>query len=53
MIIILTLRVGTSKNKNIDYRSKHTCAYESDHISLLRDLAMPGVLNHIRKKRNK
>ena len=41
-IIILSLRVGTSKNKNIDHGVKETCAimstqvtYEIDHISLL------------------
>ena len=41
-IIILSFRVGTSKNKNIDNGVKQTCAiiltqvtYEIDHISFL------------------
>ena len=32
--------VGTSKNKNIDHQGKHTCAYESDYISLFCDLTI-------------
>ena len=37
IIIILSLRVGTSTNKNIDHRGKETCAYVSNHISFLHD----------------
>ena len=40
--VILTLGVGTSKNKNIG--GKETCVYESDHISLLCYLTMSSVL---------
>ena len=36
-MLILNLGFGTSKNKKIDHRGKENCAYESDHISLLRD----------------
>ena len=49
IIIILSFRVGISKNKNIDHRSKETCTimstqvtYEKDQIPLLRDSAMSG-----------
>ena len=42
IIIILSFRVGRSKNKKIDYRVKKTCVfmpaqvtYETDHSSLL------------------
>ena len=44
-IIILNLRVGTSKNKNIDHRGKETCANESNLISFLRDSMMSSTLN--------
>ena len=47
IIIILNLGFGTSKNKNIDNRGKENSAYESDHISLLRDSAMPSALNFV------
>ena len=43
-IEILSLGVGISKNKNIDNRGKETCAYESDHISLLCDSTMLSAL---------
>ena len=42
---ILSLRVGTSKNKNIDHRGRVTCDYETDLISLLHDSPMSSVLN--------
>ena len=45
IIIILDLEFGTSKNKNIDHRSKENCTHESDHISLLRESMMSGALN--------
>ena len=32
LIIILSSRVSTSKNRNIVYWSKETCAYESNYI---------------------
>ena len=42
IVIILSFWIGTSKNKNIDHRSKEACAimtrqvtYETDYISLL------------------
>ena len=44
-IIILSLRVGTSKNKNIDHRGIETCAYKSDFISLLCDSTMSSAIN--------
>ena len=47
IIMILNLRVGTSKNKNIDHRGKKDCANESDHISFLRDSTMPSALNFL------
>ena len=44
IIIIVSFRVGTSKNKNIGHRIKETCAimsiqvtYEIDHIFFCRD----------------
>ena len=44
--------VSTSKNKNIYYQIKETCAimstqvpYETDHISLLCDSTMSSTLN--------
>ena len=47
IIIILSFRVGISKNKNIDHRSKETCTimstqvtYEKDQIPLLLDSTM-------------
>ena len=47
IIIILSFRVGISKNKNIDHRSKETCTimstqvtYEKDQIPLLPDSTM-------------
>ena len=45
IIIILNLGFGTSKNKNVDHGVKEDCAYESDHISLFHDSAMPSALN--------
>ena len=54
-IIILSFRVGKSKNKNIDHGGKETCAfmltqltqvtYETDHISLLQDLVISSAQN--------
>ena len=44
-IIILILRVGTSRNKNIDNRGKKSCTYEIDQISLLHDATMSSTLN--------
>ena len=43
--IILSFRVGTSKNENIDHLGKETCAYQNDHISLLCSLTMSIALN--------
>ena len=45
IIIILSLRVGRSKNKNTDHQGKETCAYKKDHISLLCDSTMSSALN--------
>ena len=45
IIIILSLRVGTSKNNNIDHQGKETCAYKNDHISLPLDSLMSSALN--------
>ena len=52
IIIILSFKVGTSKNKNIDHEVQDTCAiistqvtYETDHISLLCDSTKSGALN--------
>ena len=45
MKIILSFRVGTSKNENIDHRGRETCDYESDLIFLLCDSKMSSVLN--------
>ena len=45
IILILNLGFGTSRNKNIDNRSKENCAHESNCISLLRDYTMPNALN--------
>ena len=42
---ILSLRVGTSKNKNIDHQGRKSCDYESDLIFLLRDSPMSSVLD--------
>ena len=51
ILVILSFRIDTSKNKNNDYRVKETCTimstqftYETDHLSLLRDLKMPSAL---------
>ena len=40
IIIILSLRAGTSKNKNIGHRGKEICAYKSDQIFLCCDSTM-------------
>ena len=52
IIIILCFKVGTSRNKSIDYRVKETSAimptqvtYEIDLISLLSDLTISNALN--------
>ena len=48
IIIILSLRVGISKNKNIDHQVKETCAqvtYETNHISVLCHSTMSSTLN--------
>ena len=52
LIIILSFRFSTSKNKNTDHRVKETCAtvsikvtYETDRMLLLRDSTMSDVLN--------
>ena len=42
IVIILRFRVGTSKNKNIDYRVN---AYETEHVSVLRHSTMSSALN--------
>ena len=44
-IIILSLRVGTSRNENSDNQCKRSCAYETDHMSLLCDSTMSSALN--------
>ena len=51
LIIILSFRVGTSKN-NIDHQVNETCAiisiqvtYETDHIPLLHDSTMSDALS--------
>ena len=51
-MIILSFRVRTSKNKNIDHGVKETCAimstqvtYEIDHVSLLHDSTISSALN--------
>ena len=48
IIIILSLRVGISKNKNIDHQVKETCAqvtHETNHISVLCHSTMSSTLN--------
>ena len=52
IIIILTLRVGTSKNENIDHQVKKPCAImstqvtnETNHISVLCHSTMSNALN--------
>ena len=52
MIIILSFRVGTSKNKNIDHGVEETCAirstrvrYEIDHSSVLGDSTISSGLS--------
>ena len=52
IIIIISFRVGTTKNKNIAHQIKETCAimstqvtHETDDISLLCDSTMPNALN--------
>ena len=47
----LCLRVGTSKNKNIDQWSRETHDYESDLMSLLCDSTMLSVLNLQQKRK--
>ena len=37
--------MGRPKNKDIDHQGKETCAYKSDHISLLHDSTMSSALN--------
>ena len=51
-IIIISFRVGTFKNKNIDYGVKNTGAimlaqvtYKIDHVSLLQDSTISSALN--------
>ena len=51
-IIIISFRVGTFKNKNIDYGVKNTGAimlaqvtYKIDQVSLLQDSTISSVLN--------
>ena len=51
IIIILSFRVGISKNKNTDHRVKETCAImstqitcETGHISLLCDSTLSSAL---------
>ena len=50
--IIISFRVGTFKNKNIDYGVENTGAimlaqvtYKIDHVSLLQDSTISSVLN--------
>ena len=45
IVIIFNFRVGTWKNKNIDYQGEETCAYKSYHISLLSDSTFSNALN--------
>ena len=52
IIIIISFRVGTFKNKNIDYGVKNTGAimlaqvtYKIDQVSLLQDSTISSVLN--------
>ena len=52
IIIILSFRVDTSKNKNIDLVKKNTRAirlthviYETDHVSLLQDSTISSAQN--------
>ena len=48
IIIILSCRVGTSKNKNIDHQVLETCAqvtYKTDYISVLCHSTMSGALS--------
>ena len=44
IIIMLSLRVITSKNENFD-QGKETCAYENNHIFLLCDSTVSFALN--------
>ena len=51
LMIILSFRISTFKNKNADHRVKETCAirsvqvtYETNHIFLLRDSTMSKAL---------
>ena len=50
--VILSFRIDTSKNKNIDHGVKKTCAimltqviYEIDQVSLLQDSTISSALN--------
>ena len=45
LIIILSLRVDTSKNRNINHLGKKTCVYKSNYISLPCDSMMSSALN--------
>ena len=51
-MIILSFRIGTSKNKNIEHGVKETCpiistqvTYKIDHVSLLQDSTISRALN--------
>ena len=52
--MILSFRIRTSKNKNIDQQVKETCAirstqlaYETNHISALTDSTMSSALKFV------
>ena len=45
IIIILSLRVGKTKNRNIDHRRKESYAKESDHIFFCCDSTISSALN--------
>ena len=51
-MIILSFRIGTSKDKNIEHGVKETCpimstqvTYKIDHVSLLQDSTISSALN--------
>ena len=58
-ILILSFKVGISKNKNINHGVTETCAimsikvtYEIDHICLLRDSTISRALNRNLKEKD-
>ena len=46
IIIILSFRVGTSKNENIDHQVKETCAIVSTQITCEKDHTSLLVIQH-------